>query len=166
MTDRFATRKGEMELGFDPADRADASVHFIGRVRTPWSLGNCPKNVRAARESGQSARLEIAPEFVPGLQGLEVGQGIILIYWMAQARRDLIRQAPHHVEGTRGTFALRSPVRPNPLAMSAVRITELDLEAGVVGIDAIDCFDGTPLIDIKPWIETVDLPPAVAADQR
>ena len=159
MSDRFATRPGEVELGFDPADRPDASVHFIGRLRTPWSEGNCPKNVRAARETGKGARIELKPEFVPGLQGLEVGKGVFLIYWMAAARRDLIRQAPRHTDGTRGTFALRSPVRPNPLAMSAVRITGLDLDAGVVEIDAIDCFDGTPLVDIKPWVETVDLPP-------
>lgn len=159
MSDRFATRPGEVELGFDPADRPDASVHFIGRLRTPWSVGNCPKNVRAARETGKGARIEVKPEFVPGLQGLEVGQGVFLIYWMAEARRDLIRQAPRHTDGTRGTFALRSPVRPNPLAMSAVRITGVNLDAGTVEVDAIDCFDGTPLVDIKPWVETVDLPP-------
>lgn len=159
MSDRFATRPGEIELSFDPAGRADAGVHFIGKIRTPWSVENCPKNVRAARESGQHARIELAQDFAPGLEGLEVGQGIILIYWMNQARRDLIRQAPRHVEGTRGTFALRSPVRPNPLAMSSVRITDIDADAGIIGIDAIDCFDGTPLVDIKPWVETVDMLP-------
>ncbi|SHI61793.1 tRNA-Thr(GGU) m(6)t(6)A37 methyltransferase TsaA [Shimia gijangensis] len=161
MSDRFATRPGEVELGFDPAERQDALVRFIGKLRTPWSEGNCPKNVRAARESGQSARIELEPDFAPGLEGVEVGQGVILIYWMNHARRDLIRQAPRHVEGTRGTFALRSPVRPNPLAMSAVRITGIDMENGVVEIDAIDCFDGTPLVDIKPWIPTVDMPAEV-----
>ncbi len=158
MSDRFATRPGEVELGFDPADRPDASVHFIGRLRTPWSEGNCPRNVKSARETGQSARIELAPEFVPGLQGLEVGQHVVLIYWMYKARRDLIRQSPRHSEGTRGTFALRSPVRPNPLAMSVVRITDIDTETGGIGIDAIDCFDGTPLVDIKPWIDSVDHP--------
>lgn len=159
MSDRFATRPGEQELGFDPAARQDATVRFIGQLRTPWSEGNCPKNVRAARETGQAARIELEPEFAPGLKGLEVGQGIFLIYWMNNARRDLIQQAPRHTDGTRGTFALRSPVRPNPLAMSAVRIVGLDQTNGVIEIDAIDCFDGTPLVDIKPWIETVDLPP-------
>lgn len=159
MSDRFATRPGEIELGFDPADHPDATVRFIGKLRTPWSIGNCPKNVRAARETGHSARIELEPAFIPGLEGLEVGQGVILIYWMNHARRDLIRQAPRHAEGTRGTFALRSPVRPNPLAMSAVRITAIDADKGIVEIDAIDCFDGTPLVDIKPWVPSVDLPP-------
>lgn len=158
MSDRFATRPGEVELGYDPADRPDASVHFIGRVRSPWSLGDCPRNVRAARETGKGASIELAPEFRPGLEGLEVGQHVVLLYWMSKARRDLIRQAPRHSDGTRGTFALRSPVRPNPIAMSAVRITDIDPAAGVIGIDAIDCFDGTPLVDIKPWIDSVDRP--------
>ena len=161
MSDRFATRPGEVELGFDPADRQDATVRFIGKLRTPWSTGNCPKNVRAARETGQPARIELDPAFAPGLEGLEVGQGVILIYWMGQARRDLIRQAPRHVDGTRGTFALRSPVRPNPLAMSAVRITAIDTDKGLTEIDAIDCFDGTPLVDIKPWVSSVDMPPEI-----
>ncbi|WP_299351017.1 SAM-dependent methyltransferase [uncultured Shimia sp.] len=159
MTDRFATRAGEVELGFDPADHTDAGVHFIGEIHTPWSVGDCPRNVRAARESGKGAEIVLKPDFVPGLEGLEVGQAVILIYWMYAARRDLIRQSPKHVEETRGTFALRSPVRPNPLAMSAVRITGIDLETGRVEIDAIDCFDGTPLVDIKPWVETIDVPP-------
>lgn len=153
-----ATRPGEKELGFDPAEDDDARLSFIGRIRTPWSRGECPKNVRKARETGQGATIEIRPELVEGLEGLEVGQGLMLIYWMHQARRDLIKQTPRHVEGARGTFALRSPNRPNPVAMSAVTITGLDLEKGVIEIDAIDCFDGTPLVDLKTWLPTVDMP--------
>ena len=69
-------------------------------------------------------------------------------------------QAPRHADAPRGTFALRSPNRPSPVSVSTVVITSLDIAAGIVGIDAIDCFDGTPVIDIKPWLETVDRPPA------
>ena len=56
-------------------------------------------------------------------------------------------------------FALRSPVRPNPIALGTVVITTLDLETGVIGIDATDAWNGTPVLDIKPWISTVDAPP-------
>ncbi|GAA6166022.1 tRNA (N6-threonylcarbamoyladenosine(37)-N6)-methyltransferase TrmO [Pelagimonas sp. KU-00592-HH] len=153
-----ATRPGEKELDFDPGAEDDARLSFIGRIRTPWSRENCPKNVRKARETGQGACIEIRPELVEGLEGLQVGQGLMLIYWMHQARRDLIKQTPRHVEGARGTFALRSPNRPNPVAMSAVTITGLDLEKGLIEIDAIDCFDGTPLVDLKTWLPTVDMP--------
>ena len=56
-------------------------------------------------------------------------------------------------------FTLRSPVRPNPVAMAAVTITSLDMQAGVIGIDATDAFDMTPVIDIKPWMGGIDIPP-------
>jgi tRNA (Thr-GGU) A37 N-methylase len=77
---------------------------------------------------------------------------------MDKARRDLVLQAPRHSKGPRGTFSLRSPVRPNPIALAVVSITSLDMDAGRIGIDAIDCFDDTPLVDIKPWIARVDAP--------
>jgi tRNA (Thr-GGU) A37 N-methylase len=66
-------------------------------------------------------------------------------------------QVPRHADGPRGTFALRSPVRPNPIALATAVITSLD--GATIGIDATDAFDGTPVLDIKPWIDTVDVPP-------
>jgi len=152
-------RPGEVTLPFDPAMRAEGAVTFIGRIRSPWAPGDCPKNIGRARESGKGAHIELADGYAQGLAGLGVGQAVILLYWMDQARRDIVVQRPRHVDGPRGVFALRSPVRPNPIAMCTTRITELDPQTGRIGIDAIDVFDGTPLVDIKPWIETVDLPP-------
>lgn len=164
MPDHSATaepeqREGEDRLAFDPMERIDAQLRFIGRIETPWQRGDCPKNVTRARETGQGARVVLEPGFAQGLTGLEVGQGILLFYWMHQARRDLITQRPRHHDSASGTFALRSPNRVNPISLAAVRITSLDLEAGVIGIDAIDCFGGTPLLDIKPSAPAVDVPP-------
>ncbi|MBN2906778.1 MAG: SAM-dependent methyltransferase [Rhodobacteraceae bacterium] len=138
------------------------ALRVIGRIRTPWAAGNCPRNIAAARDSGQGARIDLDPAFAPALQGLAVGQPIIVLYWMDQARRDLLRQAPRHVASPRGTFALRSPNRPNTISQSTVIVTALDIGAATLEIDAIDCFDGTALIDIKPWRDTVDLPPGFA----
>lgn len=152
-------REGEERLPFDPAESNGPRVAFIGRIRSAWDKGSAPRNIGAAREAGKSARIELDPAYVRGLVGLRVGQPIIVLYWMDRGRRDLIVQSPRHSEGPRGTFALRSPVRPNPIALSTVRITSLDFEAGVIGIDAIDCYDGTPVVDIKPWLETVDMAP-------
>ena len=153
-------REGETVLPFDPAETAEGPrVTFIGRIRSPWQPGDAPRNVSRARESGcEGAFLEIDAPYLPGLTGLEVGRQIVLLYWMDQGRRDLILQKPAHLDSPRGTFVLRSPVRPNPIALATVRVTALDLEKGIVGIDAIDCFDGTPLLDIKPWIKAVDAP--------
>jgi tRNA-Thr(GGU) m(6)t(6)A37 methyltransferase TsaA len=153
-------RPGEVALDFDPATRADARLSFIGLIRSPWVKGTAPRNLRAARETGKGAEIELLPAYAPGLAGLSVGQAIQVLYWVDRGRRDLIVQAPRHADGPRGGFALRSPVRPNPIALGTVVITALDPERGVIGIDATDAWDGTPVLDIKPWIQTVDTPPA------
>jgi tRNA (Thr-GGU) A37 N-methylase len=80
------------------------------------------------------------------------GDPVVQLYWMHTARRDLIVQTRVHRSGPTGTFALRSPARPNPIALAVVRLLAVDAEAGLPGIDAIDAFDGTPLRDIKPWL--------------
>lgn len=156
-----AYRDGETRLDFDPADRPDSAVSFIGHIRSDWSKGDCPRNIGQARQrGGGNARIELRPGYAEALTGMAVGQAIWVLTWMDRAPRDLVVQRPGHTDGPRGTFRLRSPARPNPVATSAVRVTSLDLAAGVIGLDATDAFDGTPVIDIKPWLETVDVPPA------
>jgi len=151
-------RPGEVTLGFDPAERADAAISFIGHIRSSWGPEDCPKNIGRARERGVGAEAVLREGYAAALTGLEPGMHVVLIYWMHGARRDLAVQRPRHAEGPRGTFALRSPARPNPLALSTVRLTAVDHAGGILGLDAIDCYDGTPLVDIKPWLGTVDLP--------
>ena len=154
-------RPGEVRLPFDPAGCAnDAGLVFIGRIRSPWTeRALCPKNLREARERGQTASVEIDEPWRPGLSGLQAGQNIIVLYWMDRARRDLIVQAPSHREGPVGAFALRSPVRPNPVSLGIVRLVRLDAPAGILTIDATDALDGTPVLDIKPWFGAAELPP-------
>lgn len=143
----------------DPGPAEGPALRVIGRARTPWGPEDCPRNICRARERGAPATLEIDPAFAPALKGLSVGQPVILLYWMDRARRDLLVQAPRHVDGPRGSFALRSPNRPNTISQSTVRITTIDAGAGRVEVDALDCFDGTPLLDIKPWLASIVLPP-------
>lgn len=155
----MSARPGEVSLPFDPAERVEAGVTFIGALSCDWGPGNAPKNLRQAREAGGgNGRVVLHPDYRTGLKGLSVGQAIWLVLWFDRGQRNLIVQAPHHVDGTRGTFALRSPARPNPIAIEAVRITSLDMDTGEIGIDVTDAFDGTPVLDIKPWLETVDIP--------
>jgi len=153
-------RAGETVLPDGIGRTEDAGVVFIGRIRTPWKRGDCPRNIAAARDQMSGARIELDPRFAPALEGLAPGQPVLLLYWMHNARRDLLTQAPRHVEAPRGTFALRSPNRPNPVAVSCVTLRSIDPATAALEIDAIDCFDGTPLVDIKPWIRSVDTPPA------
>jgi tRNA-Thr(GGU) m(6)t(6)A37 methyltransferase TsaA len=140
-------RDGEMAVPLP--DRFDASVYFIGRIRTPWQTRkDCPKNARAARETGQVCTIELDPRFVPGLKDIERCSHLVVFYWMDNARRDLLVQVPGHLGKGRGTFALRSPVRPNPIGSSSVRLVRR--EGPVLVVRGLDCIDGTPLLDLKP----------------
>jgi len=67
---------------------------------------------------------------------------------MHLARRDLVRQLPHRAKLAKGTFALRSPVRPNAIASAVVELIGID--GGKLVVRGLDCLDGTPLLDIKP----------------
>ena len=139
-----ATRTGELEIPLP--DRTDARLVFIGRIRTPFlTRDDCP---RQGRPDGPVCRIEIDEPWRPGLKGLQHYTSIEVIYWLHQARRDLIQQSPKSDGSATGTFALRSPLRPNPVAVSLVSLVAVEpdglLERG------LDCLDGTPLIDIKP----------------
>jgi tRNA-Thr(GGU) m(6)t(6)A37 methyltransferase TsaA len=146
-------------LPFDPANEPDASLVFIGRLRSPWTRGEpCPKNVREAREQAPHVVIELDRRYGAGLEGLEAGAHLIVLYWMDAARRDIILQSPRHLDRPAGVFRLRSPARPNPVAMAVVKLLALDPAACTLTVDAIDCYDGTPLLDIKPWLPSVDVP--------
>ena len=83
---------------------------------------------------------------------------IIVVTWLDRARRDLLAQAPRHRDTAVGVFSLRSPVRPNPVGLHTVRLIACDADAGTLEVDALDCLDETPVLDIKPWIASVDAP--------
>jgi tRNA-Thr(GGU) m(6)t(6)A37 methyltransferase TsaA len=130
----------------------DASLYFIGRIRTPWTKrADCPKN---ARESDAVCTLEVDPRWEKALTHVESCTHLVVLYWMNRSRRDLVLQVPRHYGIARGTFALRSPARPNPIAMSVVRLVGVDgPRLSVIGLD---CLDDTPLLDIKPYFASTD----------
>ena len=145
----------EGEIAVDLPAQSDAALYFIGRIGTPWRRrDDCPKN---SRESEAVCVIELDPRWAAGLKGLETVSHVLVLYWMDQARRDLVIQAPRHYAQARGTFALRSPVRPNPIAASVVRLLGIDgTKLSVVGLD---CIDGTPLLDLKPYFASTDAVP-------
>ncbi len=155
-------KNGNPEFGHRPGEKAvtlppqtDAGVYFIGRIRTPWKQRkDCPKN---ARESDAVCTLEIDARWAAGLKDVESCSHLIVLYWMDRAPRDLVLQVPAHYGVQRGTFALRSPARPNPIAMSVVRL--LGVEGVTLRVTGLDCLDGTPLLDIKPYFASTDAEP-------
>jgi len=136
-------RPGETAVELPP--QTDAGIYFIGTIRTPWKTRReCPKR---GSLDGPICTIVIDERWRQGLTGLG-GQGRIqVLYWMHRARRDLVLQTPFQQE-TRGTFALRSPVRPNPIASSTVELVAVN--GASLQVRGLDCLDGTPLIDLKP----------------
>lgn len=125
----------------------DAGVWFIGRIRTPWTdRSECPRGGDA--EAGPLCTIELAEPWVPALQGIAEKARLQVLYWMHLARRDAVRQNPGFSDRSIGTFAIRSPLRPNPIASSIVRLIAVD--GPVLTVRGLDCIDGTPLIDLKP----------------
>ncbi len=134
------------EVAVAPPPATDAGLVFIGRIRTPWtSRLEAP---RQGRPDGPLCRLELFEPWVAALAGLERYERAEVIYWLHLSRRDLVLQSPANDGTVHGTFSLRSPVRPNPLGTSVVRI--VGIEGAVVLVRGLDCLDGTPLLDLKP----------------
>jgi tRNA-Thr(GGU) m(6)t(6)A37 methyltransferase TsaA len=151
--DFFTLREGEVAVALPEA--FDASLYFIGRIRTPWqSRAQCPKN---PRESDAICTVELDPRWAAGLKGLETVSHVLLLYWMDRTRRDLVLQVPRHYGERLGTFALRSPARPNPIAVSVARLVRV--EGNVLYVVGLDCLDETPLLDIKPYFASTDSVP-------
>jgi tRNA-Thr(GGU) m(6)t(6)A37 methyltransferase TsaA len=151
-SDNSDVRPGEIAVALP--EKFDAGLYFIGRIRTPWTRrDDCPKN---ARGSDAVCTIALDPRYAAALDGVSSCSHLVVLYFMDRARRDLLVQAPRHGE-RRGTFALRSPVRPNPVAMSVVRL--VGIEGTALKVVGLDCLDGTPLVDIKPYFASVDSVP-------
>ena len=153
MSKDFGMRDGEVAI--ELPESFDASLYFIGRIRTPWKhRKDCPKN---ARESDAVCTVELDERWAAGLKEVATCSHLVLLYWMHNSQRDLVLQVPGHYGVQRGTFALRSPARPNPIAMSVVKL--LRIEGGKLSVVGLDCMDGTPLLDIKPYFASTDSVP-------
>lgn len=137
-------RAGEVAVEAPPA--ADAGLVFIGRIRTPWtSRLEAPRQGRA---DGPVCRIEVFEPWVAALAGVETLEELEVLYWLHLSRRDLVLQSPANDGSTHGTFALRSPARPNPIGTSVAKLVKR--EGDVLLVRGLDCLDGTPLLDLKP----------------
>ena len=133
------------ELAVELPSATDAGIYFIGVIHTPWKTrGECPKR---GDVEGPICTITVDSRWRQALAGMAHHKRIQVLYWMDQARRDLVLQTPFQ-RPTMGTFALRSPVRPNPIASSMVDLIAVD--GATLRVRGLDCVDGTPLLDLKP----------------
>lgn len=137
-------RAGEQAV--EPPPPTDAGLTFIGRIRTPWT--SRLETPRQGRRDGPTCRVEIFEPWIAGLAGIEAFETLEALYWLHESRRDLVLQSPASDGTARGVFSLRSPVRPNPIGTSLVRL--VGIEGATLLVRGLDCIDGTPLVDLKP----------------
>ncbi|HEV7318684.1 MAG TPA: tRNA (N6-threonylcarbamoyladenosine(37)-N6)-methyltransferase TrmO [Ensifer sp.] len=134
------------EVVVDPPEASDAGLVFIGRISTPWT--SRMETPRQGRHDGPICRIEIFEPWVLALTGVGAFERLEVLYWLDRSSRDLVLQSPASNGEVHGTFSLRSPVRPNPIGTSIVKLEAV--EGATLLVRGLDCLDGTPLIDLKP----------------
>ena len=116
----------------------------IGKVHSPLKSTGTRERVKA--------RIEIFPEYAEGLKGIEAYEELLVLYWMDRLEEKDRKILIVHPRGDasrpkRGVFSTRSPLRPNPIGLSKVRL--LGRDGNVLEVDGLDAVDGTPVIDLK-----------------
>jgi tRNA-Thr(GGU) m(6)t(6)A37 methyltransferase TsaA len=125
----------------------------IGVIHSPFEgIENVPIQPTAA--DGIRGTVEVFSEFAAGLQDLEGFSHIILLYHFHRVTQARLTVIPFLDRKPRGVFATRAPSRPNPIGLSIVRL--LSIEGNVLRIENVDVVDGTPLLDIKPYVPEFD----------
>ena len=126
----------------------DYVLYPLGFLQSPLKEpGEAP---RQGHEGAPDAWLEVNASVAEGLEGIEVGDEIILITWLHKAQRDILKVHPRGdvTVPQAGVFATRSPDRPNPLGLH--RVTVLSIDEKRLQVGPIEAIDGTPVVDIKP----------------
>ncbi|UCF96451.1 MAG: tRNA (N6-threonylcarbamoyladenosine(37)-N6)-methyltransferase TrmO, partial [Spirochaetaceae bacterium] len=101
------------------------------------------------------ATVEVYPQYAEGLQDLEGFSHLILLYYCHRAKPYSLSVLPFMDSVRHGVFATRAPSRPNPIGLSVVRLVSRD--GNILTVEEVDMLDGTPLLDIKPYIEEADV---------
>ena len=130
----------------DDGERAE--LRPIGVIRS--SIRERSEAPKQGSEGAPDAWLEVNPAVAEGLDGLAVGDEIIVVTWLHRARREVLKVHPRsdRSKPLTGVFATRSPDRPNPVGLHPVFVR--DVEKNRLRIGPIEAIDGTPVVDIKP----------------
>ncbi len=130
-------------------------INVIGVIRTKFTKHEGTP-IQPSTAYGALGTVKVYKHYRQALKDLEGFERIWLVYWFDRAREFSPLVRPYRDKAERGLFSTRAPSRPNPLGISAVRLTSLDLKKGLLSVEGIDVLDGTPLLDIKPYIPEFD----------
>jgi tRNA-Thr(GGU) m(6)t(6)A37 methyltransferase TsaA len=126
----------------------------IGIIHSPFKgPGGTP--IQPAGAKGINGTVEIFPEYAEGLKDIEGFSHIILLYHFHLSRGSTLLAKPYMDDETHGVFAMRGPSRPNPIGISVVRL--VGVEENMLHVQDVDIVDGTPLLDIKPYVPEFDI---------
>lgn len=139
---------------------ANLSLRAIGRIRTPFRAGNGTP-IQPAYSRGTEGQVIVDDRFAAALDDIEGFERLWLIYWMDRVVAFQPRVVPYRDTREHGLFATRSPCRPNPIGLSAVRL--LRREGCVLHVADVDMLDDAPLLDIKPYVPEFDAHPSAKA---
>ena len=135
----------------------DITYRPIGIIHSPFTdIAGMPIQPRGA--ASVPGTVEVGPEFAAGLQDLEGFSHVILLYHFHRVQEARLTVTPFLDAQPRGVFATRAPQRPNPIGLSIVKL--LGIEGNILHIENVDILDGTPLLDIKPYVPEFDQHPA------
>ncbi|MBL6974382.1 MAG: tRNA (N6-threonylcarbamoyladenosine(37)-N6)-methyltransferase TrmO [Deltaproteobacteria bacterium] len=127
----------------------DFRIRRIGILRTPWTRQEgTPIQGHMAPEA--EGVVEMDPEYTAGLADVDGFSHLVLLYWLHRSEGFELRIQPYLDGRKRGVFSTRAPRRPNPIGLTVVRLLEVD--GPRIRVSGVDMLDGTPLIDIKPFI--------------
>ena len=144
-----------------PTGMAEFAVRPIGVIETPFrTIAECPRNTRQ-RDPAPLCRVQVFVEYAGGLKDLEGFSHLILLYWLYQAREPTLVFRPPFEAAEHGVFATRAPHRPNPIGLAVAAFEGFEAP-GQLKVRYLDCLDGTPLIDIKPYLPTTDAEPGAS----
>ena len=133
----------------------DVVLHPIGVLRTPFhDLADMP--IQPTSTFSAPGRAEIYPQYHMGLKDLAGFSHVILLYHLHRTDREQLQVTPFLDSVPRGVFATRAPTRPNHLGLSVVELLRVD--GTTLHLDRLDILDGTPLLDIKPYVPAFDEP--------
>lgn len=125
----------------------------IGVIRSPFTQA-AGTPIQASMAEGATGTVEIFPAFAAGLKDLDGFDRIWLLYWFDRAVAPKLIVTPYLDDQPHGVFATRAPARPNAIGMSAVRLLCIDI--CTLHVADVDILDGTPLLDIKPYVPQFD----------
>ncbi len=140
-----------------PEEDLPNAIRFapIGYFRTPFTPDTgAPR--QACLSPDTECEIRIDAPYRGGLQDLEKFEYIIVLYYFDLTRTWSPLISPPQSEHRFGLFATRSPRRPNPIGLSVIRVKHVDIPSGIITLAGSDAFDGTPVLDIKPYLPSVD----------